>query len=230
MTKKIIVIGAGPGGYETAIRAAQLGLDVILIDKDKKELGGTCLNRGCIPTKTYFKNAEIANSFNRKEEFGFEFDNYNINGKRLQERKNEVVTQIRSGIEFLVGSYKNLELIEGLASFVDSKTIKIALKEGGEREETADYIVIATGSVPFVPPIKGADLEGIMTSDELLDIDYVPESMAIIGGGVIGLEFGCIYNELGTKVSVITNEVLGSADEEIQKRMPSFLKSWNWTY
>lgn len=224
MTKKIIVIGAGPGGYETAIRAAQLGLDVILIDKDKKELGGTCLNRGCIPTKTYFKNAEIANSFNRKEEFGFEFDNYNINGKRLQERKNEVVTQIRSGIEFLVGSYKNLELIEGLASFVDSKTIKIALKEGGEREETADYIVIATGSVPFVPPIKGADLEGIMTSDELLDIDYVPESMAIIGGGVIGLEFGCIYNELGTKVSVITNEVLGSADEEIQKRMPSFLK------
>lgn len=224
MTKKIIVIGAGPGGYETAIRAAQLGLDVKLIDKDKKELGGTCLNRGCIPTKTYFKNAEIANSFNRKEEFGFEFDNYNINGKRLQERKNEVVTQIRSGIEFLVGSYKNLELIEGLASFVDSKTIKIALKEGGEREETADYIVIATGSVPFVPPIKGADLEGIMTSDELLDIDYVPESMAIIGGGVIGLEFGCIYNELGTKVSVITNEVLGSADEEIQKRMPSFLK------
>lgn len=222
LTKTITVIGGGPGGYECAIRAAQLGAKVYLIEN--RELGGTCLNRGCIPTKTLWKNAEIANSMHRKEEFGFKFDNLEVDGKRLQDRKNEVVSTMRKGIEFLVSSYPNMEFIPGFASFKSEKEISIKLKDGTTRDITTDYTIVASGSVPFVPPIPGADAEGVMTSDELLDLDYIPESMVIVGGGVIGLEFGCIYNELGTKVTVITNEVLGATDGEIQKRMPSFLK------
>lgn len=222
MSKTITVIGGGPGGYEAAIRAAQMGANVYLIEN--RELGGTCLNRGCIPTKTLWRNAEIANSLHRKAEFGFDFKDLTIDGKRIQERKNEVVTKMRSGIEFLVGSYPNMEFIPGFASFKSDKTIQVQLKDGTTRDLETDYTIIASGSKPFVPPIPGADLEGIMTSDELLDMDFVPESMVIIGGGVIGLEFACIYNELGTKVSVITNEVLAAADEEISKRMPSILK------
>ncbi|MDO5717962.1 MAG: dihydrolipoyl dehydrogenase [Tissierellia bacterium] len=222
MTKTITVIGGGPGGYECAIRAAQLGAKVVLIED--RELGGTCLNRGCIPTKTLWRNAEIANSFRRKVEFGFDFDNLTIDGKRIQERKNEVVGKIRKGVEFLIDSYKNIEFIPGFASFKSENIISVKLKDGSTREVETDYTIVASGSVPFVPPIEGVDAEGVMTSDELLDMDYIPKSMVIVGGGVIGLEFACIYNELGTEITVISNEILGSADTEISKRMPSFLK------
>lgn len=222
MTKTITVIGGGPGGYECAIRAAQLGANVYLVED--RELGGTCLNRGCIPTKTLWRNAEIANAMKRKAEFGFDFENLSIDGARIQARKNEVVEQIRGGVEFLVGSYPNMEFIPGFASFKDANTIVVKLKDGSTRELETDYTIVASGSVPFVPPIDGADAEGIMTSDEILDLDFVPESMLVIGGGVIGLEFACIYNELGTEVTVVANEILGAADSEISKRMPSFLK------
>lgn len=223
MTKTITVIGGGPGGYPTAIRAAQLGANVNIIEN--RELGGTCLNRGCIPTKAYWRNAEVADLMKRADEFGFGFDgDLKVDGKRIQERKVEICDTQRKGVEGLIGAYDNITLYRGTGSIVDKNTVKVELNEGGEEELATDYIVIATGSEVAVPPIEGADLDGLMTSDEILEIDYVPESLAVIGGGVIGLEFACIYAKLGTEVTVITNEVLGTADKEISKRLPRFLK------
>lgn len=223
MTKTITVIGSGPGGYECAIRAAQLGANVNLIENG--ELGGTCLNRGCIPTKAYWRNAEVADLLQRKEEFGFNFEgDFTVDGKKLQERKVAICDNQRNGVEFLVGSYSNIKLYRGTGSFKSDKVIQVDLNEGGTEEIETDYTIIATGSEPSLPPIEGVDTEGVMTSDEILDIDYIPESLVVIGGGVIGLEFACIYAKLGTEVTVITNEVLGTADGEISKRLPRFLK------
>ena len=122
MTKNIAVIGAGPGGYVAAIRGAQLGANIYLIED--REVGGTCLNRGCIPTKTYFKNAELMRDLKRSEEFGITIDNYSLDGKALQERKNQVVGQLVGGIEQLISSYKNIEFLAGRASIKDKHTIE----------------------------------------------------------------------------------------------------------
>lgn len=223
MTKTITVIGGGPGGYPAAIRAAQLGANVNLIEN--RELGGTCLNRGCIPTKAYWRNAEVADLMNRSEEFGFGFDGgLKVDGKKIQERKEEICNIQRNGVEGLIASYDNITLYRGTGSFVDANTVKVDLNDGGTEELKSDYVIISTGSEVAVPPIPGADLEGIMTSDEILKIDYVPESLVVIGGGVIGLEFGCIYAKLGSEVTVVTDDVLGTADGEISKRLPKFLK------
>lgn len=219
---KIAVIGAGPGGYEAAIRAAQMGAEVVLIEADRP--GGTCLNRGCIPTKTLWKNAEIMENIHRKAEFGLLMDECKIDPIRLNERKCEVVEKIVGGVEFLIGSYSNIEYLKGFGSFVDAHTIHVKLNDGTEKDVTADYIIIATGSKPSVPPIKGADLPNVITSDEFLDLKEIPEELVVVGGGVIGMEFASIYAQFGSKVTVMTNGVLPATDGEIQKRIPSIFK------
>lgn len=219
---KIAVIGAGPGGYEAAIRAAQMGAEVVLIEADRP--GGTCLNRGCIPTKTLWKNAEIMENIHRKAEFGLVMEDCKIDPVRLNERKCEVVERIVGGVEFLVGSYKNIEYLKGFGSFVDAHTINVKLNEGGEKEVKADYIIIATGSKPSVPPIKGTDLPNVITSDEFLDLKEIPQELVVVGGGVIGMEFASIYAQFGSNVTVVTNGILPATDGEIQKRIPSFFK------
>lgn len=222
MAKKIAVLGAGPGGYVAAIRAAQLGADVTLIEN--REVGGTCLNRGCIPTKTYFRNAEIMSNIKRSEEFGITVDNYSIDGKALQERKQNVVNTLVSGIEALIASYDNIEFVAGTGSFKDKNTITVELLEGGTQEVVADDIVIATGSYPKLTETEGVDLDGVITSDDLLDFDHIPESMIVVGAGVIGLEFASIYQELGTQVTVLASRVLKDADKEISRRLTPLLK------
>ena len=191
MTKNIAVIGAGPGGYVAAIRGAQLGGNIYLIED--REVGGTCLNRGCIPTKTLFRNAEIMQNLRRAGEFGITIENYRLDGKALQERKNKVVSQLVKGIEKLLSSYKNIEFIPGKAQIKDEKTVLVNLKDGNTREITVDNIVIATGSKPTMTETKGIDLEGVITSDDLLEMEEIPETLIVIGGGVIGLEFASIY-------------------------------------
>ena len=210
---KIAVIGAGPGGYEAAIRAAQMGAEVVLIEADRP--GGTCLNRGCIPTKTLWKNAEIMENIHRKAEFGLLMDECKIDPIRLNERKCEVVEKIVGGVEFLIGSYPNIEYLKGFGSFVDPHS---------EKDVTADYIIIATGSKPSVPPIAGTDLPNVITSDEFLDLKEIPQELVVVGGGVIGMEFASIYAQFGSQVTVITNGVLPATDGEIQKRIPSIFK------
>lgn len=221
MEKRIAVIGAGPGGYVAAIRAAQLGCAVTLIEKDR--VGGTCLNRGCIPTKTLFKTAELAVDMRRSAAFGIEPVDVVLDGKKIMERKNEVVEQVVSGVEFLLKSYKNLTQIDGVARFKDKNTLIIETEEG-VREEEFDAIIIATGSYPQMTETQGVDLPGVLTSDDLLAMDDIPESMIVVGGGVIGLEFASIYQELGCQVILLASRILKDADMEIRKRLPSFFK------
>ncbi len=222
MTKDIAIIGAGPGGYVAAIRAAQIGANVYLIEN--REIGGTCLNRGCIPTKTYFKNAEFMKDVRRSEEFGLKIDNYDLDGKVLQSRKQKVVDNLVNGIEQLLGSYKNIEVINATASIKDKNTVLVKVQGEGDREITVDNIVIATGSEPQMTETSGVDLEGVITSDDLLEMDEIPESMIVVGGGVIGLEFASIYQELGTKVTLLASRILKDMDREISRRLPMFFK------
>ncbi|MFS8541069.1 MAG: FAD-dependent oxidoreductase, partial [Tissierellales bacterium] len=222
MTKRIAVIGAGPGGYEAAIRGAQLGAKIYLIERDK--VGGTCLNRGCIPTKTYFRNAEIMHTLKRAEEYGIHVDNYSLDGKALKERKEKVVSQLVKGIEQLISSYKNIEFIRGTGSLKDEKTVVVESKDGTSREIEVDNIVIATGSKAVMTETKGVDLEGVITSDEILELEEIPETLIVIGGGVIGLEFASIYQELGSHVILLASRILKNIDMELTKRLPVFFK------
>ncbi|MDO5027815.1 MAG: dihydrolipoyl dehydrogenase [Bacillota bacterium] len=223
MTKKVGVIGGGPGGYVAAIRLAQLGADVVIVEKDK--FGGTCLNRGCIPTKAYAKSAELMNQMKRSEEFGLISESQPVaDGEKLLARKADIVNKLVTGIEQLLSSYENIKVYRGLGSLVNNTSIKIKTEDEEILEENFDAIVLANGSKPIMPSLPGLDLEGVISSDELLDLDHVPESLVVIGGGVIGLEFASIYKELGSEVFVLSSRVLKNADGEISKRCASQLK------
>ncbi len=222
MDKDIVIIGAGPGGYVAAIRAAQLGANVHLIEN--REVGGTCLNRGCIPTKTYFRHAEIYSDIKRSEEFGIKVDNPQIDGRALQNRKKGIVNQLVKGIEILISSYENIEYLNGSASLIDKNTVKVNLKNGEIKEIKADNIVIATGSKPTMTETKGVDLDGVITSDDLLEMEEIPETLIVVGAGVIGVEFASIYNGLGSNVILLASRMLKNADKEISRRITPLLK------
>jgi dihydrolipoamide dehydrogenase len=216
MDKDIIVIGGGPGGYVAAIRAAHLGANVCLIERDK--VGGTCLNRGCIPTKALWRNAEILNTLKHIKEFGIEIDGYSINVEEVQNRKQKVVDQLVSGIEQLLNANK-VEVISGTASLKDKNTVVVALADGNSKELTAKNIIIATGSKTTLPPIEGANLEGILTSDEILNFKEIPKRLTIIGGGVIAMEFAGIFAAMGSAVTVVNrSSILKRVDSDIVKR------------
>ena len=214
---KIIIIGAGPGGYETALLAAKRGVEVILIEAGP--VGGTCLNEGCIPTKAFCKNAEVLDGLREAAEFGVTGLSYGFDFRTVVERKNAVVDQLRGGVEGLLG-HKNITLVRGKASFKDPYTVYV---DG--QEYIADYIIIATGSVSASLPIPGADLPGVMTSKEILDIEEVPKRLCVIGGGVIGLEFASIFRSFGSEVSVLEycKDILPRFDTDLAKRLKQSL-------
>lgn len=216
MDKDIIVIGGGPGGYVAAIRAAHLGAKVCVIERDR--VGGTCLNRGCIPTKALWRNAEILNTLKNIKEFGIEVDGYSINVEEVQNRKQKVVDQLVSGIEKLLDANK-VEVINGTASLKDKNTVVLTLPDGSSRELTAKNIIIATGSKTTIPPIEGASLEGILTSDEILNFKEIPKRLTVIGGGVIAMEFAGIFAAMGSAVTVVNRSaILKRVDSDIVKR------------
>lgn len=223
MDKDIIVIGGGPGGYVAAIRAAQLGAKVCIIEKDK--LGGTCLNRGCIPTKALYRNAEILNILKNVDEFGINVDNFNVNVDKIHSRKQGIIDQLVGGVEQLLKA-NNVEIINGIAAFVDKNTIQVLLEDGSKRDITAANIIIATGSKPTIPPIEGADEKEIYTSEGILNFEDIPKTLAVIGGGVVGMELACIFNAMGTKVTVLEfmPNILGQVDSDITKRLVVALK------
>ena len=214
---KIIIIGAGPGGYETALLAAKRGVEVILIEAGP--VGGTCLNEGCIPTKAFCKNAEVLDGLREAEAFGVTGLSYGFDFSAVTARKNAVVEQLRGGVEGLLG-HKNITLVRGKASFKDDHTVVV-----DNDEYTADYIIIATGSVSASLPIPGADLPGILTSKEILDIQEVPHRLCVIGGGVIGLEFASIFKSFGSEVTVLEyfKEILPRFDSDLSKRLKQSL-------
>lgn len=221
---KIIIIGAGPGGYETALVAAKRGVEVVLIEAGP--VGGTCLNEGCIPTKAFCKNAEVLDGLREAEAFGVTGLSYGFDFNAVAARKNAVVEQLRGGVEGLL-AHKNIALVRGKASFKDAHTVTVIPSDAEEspQEYTADYIIIATGSVSASLPIPGADLPGILTSREILDIEEVPQRLCVIGGGVIGLEFASIFRSFGSEVTVVEycKDILPRFDTDLAKRLKQSL-------
>ena len=214
---KIIIIGAGPGGYETALLAAKRGVEVVLIESG--HVGGTCLNEGCIPTKSFCRNAEVLDGLREAETFGVTGLSYDFDFKAVAARKDAVVEQLRGGVEGLLG-HKLITLVRGMASFKDPHTVTV---NGAEYQ--ADYIIIATGSVSASLPIPGADLPGVLTSREILDILEIPKRLCVIGGGVIGLEFASVFRSFGSEVTVLEyfKEILPRFDSDLSKRLKQSL-------
>lgn len=215
MNFDLIIIGAGPGGYEMAAAAAQNELTVAIIEKD--ELGGTCLNRGCIPTKALCRNAEVYDLMKEADAFGIKAQELKLDYKPVFERKNEVIKQLRDGICMLL-QQPLITVVKGEAKFKDAHTVVA----NGE-EYVGKNIVIATGSAPKGIPIPGSELA--MTSDDILSMETLPKSLCVIGGGVIGMEFAGIFNSFGVEVTVIEfmKEILPPFDKDIAKRLKSVL-------
>lgn len=213
----LIIIGAGPGGYEAALTAARRGMSVTLFNGDR--LGGTCLNEGCIPTKCLCRNAEVIATFKNGEEFGIDDFTFSVDYNKILERKNSVTDTLRQGIASMLTAAK-VNVVNAKASFKDAKTVTA----DGE-DYTADNIIIATGSTSRSLPIPGHDLECVMDSTDMLNKEYVPESLTVIGGGVIGMEFASIFSQLGSKVTVIEfmKQILPPFDSDIAKRLKQTL-------
>ncbi len=218
----LIVIGGGPGGYVAAIRAAQLGGKVALVEKDK--LGGTCLNRGCIPTKALLASVKVLAQTREAAEFGVLVDEVVYDFAKIMARKNEIVENLVGGIGQLCQSY-GVEVIKGAGSFTDQNTISV---KNGEvvSEITASNIIIATGSEPANIPVFGIDGQRVITSNEALNLESVPESILIVGGGVIGCEFACILNELGCQVTIVEMmpQIIPTEDIQIARRLATIMK------
>lgn len=221
---KLVVIGGGPGGYVAAIRGAQLGAEVTLIEKEK--LGGTCLNMGCIPTKVLLHSSELLNEIKEAKILGIEVNNeVKVNWPQLQNRKNTVVNTLVSGVSTLL-EHNKVKVINGTAAFEGKSSIKVTKDQGESENIQFDNVIISSGSVPFIPPIKGKELEGVIDSTGALSLDSIPKSMVIIGGGVIGIEFANIFNSLGCKVTVIEMLpfILPPVDREISEILKEKLK------
>ncbi|HEY5468705.1 MAG TPA: dihydrolipoyl dehydrogenase [Coriobacteriia bacterium] len=212
---RIVVLGGGPGGTAAALEAARLGATVTLIERDN--LGGTCLNWGCIPTKTILRSARIAWDARNAAEFGLRLPAADVDEERLLERKEGVVEELRGQIESQQARAK-VDVVYGEGRLLDAKTVRVANKDG-ETDYHADALILATGSEVFRLSSIDHTLERVWTSDEATSIAAVPRSILIVGGGVIGLEFACAYASFGAEVHVVelTPAVLPGNDKRVQR-------------
>ncbi|MCF0220296.1 MAG: dihydrolipoyl dehydrogenase [Muribaculaceae bacterium] len=210
----LIIIGCGPGGYPAAAAAASDGLNVAIVERD--ELGGTCLNRGCIPTKCLCRTADVMLTAREAAHFGIVAPNPTVDYPAAVERKNNVINDLRQGVESVL---QNVTIIRGEARFCDHNLIEVNLEH-----YTAPKFIVATGARPAMLPIEGAEMA--LTSDEILAMTELPASLVVIGGGVIGLEFASIFNALGVAVTVVEYcpEILPNFDAEVAKRLRMALK------
>ena len=249
----LVVIGAGPGGYEAAIEGVQKGMKVALVEN--RELGGTCLNRGCIPTKTIIHTAELYHELQSGPSIGLTVREPAVDMEMVQKRKDEVLEQLRKGIASLMKTNK-ISVYYGTGTILDREHVKVAAAEdtsegkpegkpegktegkseeqpGGQKQDKVvletSHILIATGSVPACPPIPGSSLPGVVTSDGLLDKKDMFEHLIIIGGGVIGMEFASVYSSLGHGVTVIEalDRILPTMDKEIAQNLKMIMKKRN---
>lgn len=221
---KITFIGAGPGGYVGAIRAAQRGAEVTVIEE--REVGGTCLNWGCIPTKTLIASADVLHKTKNAEDFGLDFSGSVLpNIQKIMERKRKVVDTQVKGIRGLFKSW-GIRLIEGRGVIVNPKKIKATLKDGSTQEIDTDKIIIATGSKPAQIPVFPFDGTKILSSDHAINLDVIPKSMIIVGAGVIGCEFAFIYREFGSDITMVEMmpRAVSTEDEEISALLERELK------
>jgi dihydrolipoamide dehydrogenase len=221
---KVVVLGAGPGGYVAAIRAAQMGAEVTVIEDS--EVGGTCLNWGCIPTKTMVASSEMLSRARTLSSYGIELNCEPVpNLAKIIERKNKVVGIQVKGIRGLFKS-RNIILKEGRGRLLSSSSIEIRSKEGNTEKLEAESIIIATGSRPSEIPSLPFDGNRILSSTHALELTEIPKSLMIIGAGVIGCEFACIYRELGTEVTIIEmlQHAVATEDHEISELLEKELK------
>ncbi|MFZ5648996.1 MAG: dihydrolipoyl dehydrogenase [Bacillota bacterium] len=222
MSYNVVVVGGGPGGYVAAIRAAQLGARVALAEKGN--VGGTCLNRGCIPTKALAAGVSLLHSVQRAKDFGITAGEVSVDFSRLMERKNQVVGRLVQGVEFLLKKNK-VELFKGTARLAGSGRVVVEGADGS-RDLEAENIILATGTEPALIEAFGYDGDLVITSDEALNLKEVPQRLIIIGGGVIGSEFACIFSALGSKVTVveIMPAILPLMDKEVSRQMQGLMK------
>ena len=221
----VIVIGSGPGGYVAAIRCAQLGLKTAIVEK-YNTLGGTCLNVGCIPSKALLDSSEHFHQANTKfNEHGIKTGPISLDFNQMMQRKNKVVSETCKGVDYLMEKNK-ISIFKGLASFISINEINIKPQKGKNIKLKPDKVILATGSKPSSLPFAKIDKKRIITSTEALSFKTLPKSIAIIGGGVIGLELGSVYQRLGVNVSVIEYEdmVLPGMDKDIRKEAQRVLK------
>jgi len=232
MTKNydIVVLGGGIGGYTAAIRAAQLGKSVAIVEKGK--LGGTCLHSGCIPSKALLRSAEVFSTMQHSEDYGIEASNISLNFLKVQERKQKIVDQLHKGVQYLMKKNK-IEVIEGVGRIIGpsifspkSGAIAVELPNGEIETLLSENLIIATGSRPRT--LAGLEIDGkfVMTSEEALQLEALPKSILIIGGGVIGLEWASMLNDFGVEVTVIEFEsrLIPLEDEEISKELERIFK------
>ncbi|GAA0863376.1 dihydrolipoyl dehydrogenase [Paraclostridium tenue] len=216
---KIAVIGGGPGGYVAAIKAAMLGADVTVIEK--RRVGGTCLNVGCIPTKALLASSSLITSIKEAKDFGISIDgNIEADFESIMGRKNKIVNQLISGIEFLFDK-RGIKLVNGFGKLIDKNKIEVKKENGTIEVIEADKIILANGSQPVILPMFPYDGETIITSDEALNLKEVPKSLLIVGGGVIGCEFGQFFKTLGTEVTIVEmfDQLLPLEDKDVAKQL-----------
>lgn len=218
----LLVIGAGPGGYVAAIKAAKLGMKTAVIEN--REVGGTCLNRGCVPAKAMLHAAKLYQEVLSGERFGIISKEVSCDYGKVMSYKNETSESLRLGVEQLLKGNK-IDRIHGTGTLTKDGTVRVKTEEGEELLQ-AKHILLATGSKPAILPIEGIRLPGVMTSDELFQLDHVPESLIIIGGGVIGVEFATVFASFGSKVTLLEAEerLLPGLDKEISQNLKLILK------
>ncbi|MEO5616671.1 MAG: dihydrolipoyl dehydrogenase [Candidatus Eisenbacteria bacterium] len=223
---QVVVIGTGPGGYVAAIRAAQLGLRTAVVEKD--ELGGTCLNWGCIPTKAWIVTAHLYEQIKRAKEFGIEVGEPKINWSLLVERKNKVVKQMTGGVGTLLKG-RQIEIFKGKAKLTSARKIAVTLNDGLTAEISADHIILATGAEAGMPPGFKLDGERVITSKEALDLTRQPKRIAVLGGGVVGCEFACFFAAIGSQVTLIEMlpRLVPAEDDEIAQTLEREMKKQN---
>ncbi|MEG0680034.1 MAG: dihydrolipoyl dehydrogenase [Eubacterium sp.] len=216
---KITVIGAGPGGYEAAIMAAKLGAEVTVIEKS--EVGGTCLNRGCIPTKAFLASSDVLETVENAKEFGIMIDGkVTVDYSAVLARKNKVKDSLVKGIHFLFDENK-VQLIKGTGKLINKNSVEVTKEDGTIETVESDKIILATGSVPVSPGMFKYDGKKVITSDEVLDLTEAPASIIIVGGGVIGCEIGQFLSRMGSKVTIVEalDQILPNEDSDVSKQL-----------
>lgn len=221
MKYDIVIIGGGPGGYVGAIVAAQEGFNVALVERDA--LGGTCLNRGCIPTKSWIQDSRLFHQAITSSVLAG-VEHVSFNASRMLARKDQVVSTLVGGVKGLLKS-NGVEVIKGTGQLIEPRKIRVKGHDGTVTKLEADYIILATGSKPSVPPFLNIDGKIVQTTDEALSSDSIPKELVIVGGGVIGMEMATIFLNLGSSVTVIEllSDILLTEDAEVRKTMKQLL-------
>jgi dihydrolipoamide dehydrogenase len=227
----LVILGGGTGGYVAAIRASQLGLKTAIVEKGK--LGGTCLHKGCIPSKALLRSAEVFSTAKRSEDFGISISDVTVNFSKVQERKYKIIDQLHKGVQHLMKQGK-IDVYEGIGRILGPSifspmpgTISVEMNNGAENEMLLPKnVIVATGSRPRTLPGLEIDGQFVITSDEALELDSLPSSIIIVGGGVIGIEWASLLSDFGVAVTVIeyADRIIPTEDKEISKEMQRLMK------